>query len=317
MVKFQIEELDEVRKYSEAEASKLEVSFMKWNALAVHENLNIAIVNDITEEERLGQNCERNVLATAKDFNTIGCGIVSSQMKLSPSTKCIEKLSCTVPWKIFSLGCHPVRTETMNISEETGDKLQLHTVRWKYDKNLADDCMPLWVVTWYETLEANGIIDKIVNVKILVDTPEETEKYFVESEIQPLIDYCSAKANLQLFFANAAKLCHLWEERQKVLHKNNLQREFQETSKQKLDDFTIKFIDHGGHEVVTIYWSIKFDKMNLSITEKIRAEFSENGKKVAEQYNFPEELLLTGKYASWGTEEFINNIARMNILEKP
>lgn len=305
-------DLMEIKAYYEEEISKLELSHTEWISFAAEEKLNNASKIDITEEERLGQKSEKHVLASAKDIVNDASDIAKNIVKAFPSKKSVEMLNSTCPWKIDSLGCHPVKTETLNISDVKGGKLQQHEVRWLYGNKSADNCIFLWAVAKYETKEIDGSISDVANIEISLEVPEEIERYFVGNEMSPLVNYCCGKANLPLFFTTSASLFKRWEERQHVIRKLNLQRECQgKSTDDSLNDFSLKFVNSTGVETVKVYWAIKYDIHNRSIKESIIASFSHSGRKLAEEYNIPEELLLTGRYDSWSPEELVTNVARM------
>lgn len=314
MDKSHIDELKELKDHYKNELSKLNSSYRKWELAASQVFLTDASMVDVIEEDRLGQKSENNILAAAKVIANKEQSELKIYLKSAPSIENIERVSNTFPWKIDSMGCHPVLTQTLNISEETGDMSQLHKVRWKYEDGSVNDSIDFWVRAEYETKEMDGKIHSIQNVKITIEIPEETEKYFVHSEINSLIDYCIANANLPLFFETAAKMIKKWQERLILMKRYKLERSFVLTSAKKRERFEIIFADALGHEIVWLFWAIAFHIENLSIEETIGAKFSRVGQTLAKSYNFPEELMSTGKYPSWSPKEYISNITKMVSL---
>merc|ERR1712020_628908 len=107
--------------------------------------------------------------------------IATTKTKSLPSKQAVENISETWAWKIDSLGCHPVRTETINISTDKNSREQLHQIRWKFGDESVNDSIFLWAVAKYVT-----------NVHISLEVPEEIERYFVANEIDSLVQYCNA-----------------------------------------------------------------------------------------------------------------------------
>lgn len=311
----QVHELMEIKRYYEDTISKLDSQHKEWISFAAEQMLTNASNKDMIEEARLGEKSENHVLTAAKNLVNEAYNIAKNKVKTMPSKQSVERVCSTSPWKLDGLSAHPVRTETLKISDVKGSVTQLHQVRWKYGDESADNCIFLWAVAEYETTTVDGSIDGVANVKISLEVPEKIERYFTSAEMRPLVEYCSAEANLPLFFATSAALFSKWEKRQHIIRKLNLQRECQITTETP-NDFTIDFVNSEGHEIVKLYWPIKYDIYDGSMKESITANFSHVGKQLAKEYNFPEELILTGRYDPWCSEEFVANVARMIHFEK-
>jgi len=309
-----IKELMNVKQSLENDVKNLQGTHKAWITCAAKEKLNEAIARDLHEEHRLGEKFEENTLTTAMNIAKNTNGAVKVKKTFVPSSKCVELTNQVNIWKIDTMSCHPVRSETLDISSEHGVTKQRHAVRWKHGDEANVESMHFWAAIEYTTSESGGAVESISNVSISLEMPEDLDKYYVAYEIRFLIDYCTTHNNLPLFFAKSAQLFSQWGERYKLLKKFDLEKECQMTE-QNLEPFRVKLLDDKKGEIANIIWSIRFVERTLEIKEEIFATFSERGEQLAKECNFPEELLETGKYDAWTPENYIDNIIKLINLE--
>lgn len=315
-----IADLMHMKQLLEKRVANLEARHKELIACAAKEMLIQGSHQDILQEQRLGQNYEEHTLAAANAIAKNNNGFSESNKKLQPTVKCVEQLNNESAWKIDSTSSHPVHSETKNISIEQGLITRRHSVRWKHGDELTTESMTFWAVAKYVTCEWKGIVKNVSDVKIEIEMPEELDKYYETNEIQLLIDYCTENNNLPLFFGKSTELFSHWMKRHQILEKFNLEKEF-EYSEESCTVFTVKLVDRKKREIASIFWSIGFNVKTCSIQENIISHFSKIGKKLAKDYNFPDEVIKTGKYDAWTPENYIDNICRMihheNSNERP
>jgi len=309
-----IKELMNVKQSLDNDVKNLQRTHRAWITFAAKETLNEAIALDIHEEHRLGEKFEENTLTTAMNIARNSNGAVKVKKSFVPSFKCVELANHVNIWKMDTMSCHPVHSETLDISSEHGVTKQRHAVRWKHGDEKNVESMPFWAAVEYTTSESRGVVQSISNVTISLEMPEDLDKYYVAYEIRFLIDYCTTHNNLPLFFAKSAHLFSQWGERYKILKKFDLEKECQMTE-QSSEPFKIKLQDNKKCEIANIVWSIRFVERTLEVKEDILATFSKTGEQLAKECNFPEELLETGKYDAWTPEDYIENIFKMINFE--
>jgi hypothetical protein len=311
-----IKELVMLKQLLQGEVRELSLDCNKLLKIAVEDSLNIASACDVEEEERLGNKYINHMLDKATELRIIVPNIVKEMTKQAPSNEIIDNTSKVSPWKVDSLGCHPVSAQILDISGGNCEKCQSNSVRWSYGDINSDDGILISALVEY-VIQEQGIMPSIItSVNIsLVDILEEMEPYFVKTAISSLIKYCNDSLNIPLFFNSTPLLFEMWENRQNILLKYNLRREFELEHLQNGDEtFTIIFSDASRGIVASLFWTINFDVSTCSVQEKIVTKFSTLGKELAKECCLEEDLIETGRNDYWSAEDYVKNITKMTSL---
>lgn len=305
-----IGELMEIKKSLQKDVKDLKAIHKQWVTYAAIEAISQATIKDKDEETRLGQKYEQHTMCAVNEIAKSTHGYINLSKEPLGSTKSVDLMKFSNGWKIDEMTCHPITSEILHVSTvQESVKLQ-HMVRWQHGEEQNEESMHCWAAVQYVTRESKGVVDNISNVKISLEMPEQFDKYYACSEIWLLTDYCTANNDLPLFFDTSNKLFTHWIERQKVLEKFNLQKEYP-MEENSSESFTVKLADKKKCEIAKIVWSIGFDNNALKVNENVSVKFSEMGQKLATDYNFPDEVLKTGKYDAWSAENYIENISKM------
>jgi len=306
----EIGKLMEIKKSLQKDVADLKANHKQWVTYAAIEAISQATIKDKDEETRLGQKYEQNTMCAVNEIAKSTHGYINLSKEPLGSTKSVDLMKFANGWKIDDMASYPITSEIVHVSTVQESVKLHHMVRWQYREEQNEESMHCWAAVQYVTRESKGVVDSISDVKISLEIPEQLDRYYACSEIWLLIDYCTANNDLPLFFDTSNQLFRHWIVRQKVLEKFNLQKEYP-MEENSSESFTVKLADKKKCEIAKIVWSIGFDHNALKVNEKVSVNFSEMGQKLATDYNFPDEVLKTGKYDAWSAENYIENISKM------
>jgi len=216
----------------------------------------------------------------------------SSKESLSSDTRTVYLLSKTLGWSLDScLSNTKIKGKYSETDWQT---------KWSH-KNFG----AVSTVNMNFTVAKGTESEKVTHLSIdLEGLSKETE------EVKPLIEKSTELCEPSMFFTHFESYLHMNSTRKVYLENNDLQAQFHE----KTGYCRIVFNDPTSKPLVLVQWKIIFDKASEEFNESYQVAFTETGKNLAQEYNFPEELFSQGYVPQWNIAECISNISKISLM---
>lgn len=130
-------------------------------------------------------------------------------------------------------------------------------------------------------------------------------------ELKPLIEKSIEICDPSLFFTQFENYLGMHTQRNQYLEEINLTAQFHK----KTGYCRIVFNDAKSLEpLVRVQWMIVFNKINDEFEESYQAAFTGKGQEMAQEYNFPEEIIAHGFFDNWNVIECIKNMNKLVLI---